>query len=272
MTRAELILQIEKKKSYLCVGLDIDPNLIPDGFDGDEEGQWQFLQSIIELTLPYAVAYKPNFAFYESQGQIELHLLERLMGFLSAKDVFIIADAKRGDIGNTANQYAQSVFGVLGADAITLSPYMGKDSIDPFLDWEGKWSILLALTSNQGSEDFQRLKLANGTQLFEEVLSRSSTWGNADNMMYVVGATHPADFKTVRDILPNHFLLVPGIGAQGGDLVALSEAGINPDVGLLVNVGRSLIYPKGSGSWSENVISEAKKLQSTMADCIEKYR
>ncbi|MDX5320879.1 MAG: orotidine-5'-phosphate decarboxylase, partial [Bacteroidota bacterium] len=240
MNRTSLISEIRSKKSFLCVGLDSDILKMPEGISRDAQGLIDFNKAIIEATAEYAVSYKVNTAFYESLGAKGWEVIEKTLEFIP-KNIFTIADAKRGDIGNTSSMYARAFFDNLSFDSITINPYMGKDSVSPFLDFEGKWSILLALTSNPGSQDFQTLPVGN-EQVFEQVLRKSSAWGTADNMMYVVGATRAEQLAKIREIIPDHFLLVPGVGAQGGSLEQVVKYGANKDIGLLINASRSIIY------------------------------
>lgn len=244
MNARELYKEILKKRSCLCIGLDTDPRRIPLHLQRDAESLFAFNRAIIDATIDLAVAYKPNLAFYEAQGPEGLQQLEKTVDYIRSQDpnVLIIADAKRGDIGNTAELYARAFFIHYDFDAITLSPYMGKDSVAPFLQFEGKWAILLALTSNAGAEDFQLRSLESGELLYERVMLESSGWGTTDNLMYVVGATKPAHLKRIREILPFHFLLIPGIGAQGGSLDEVLEHGWNALGGLLINNSRGIIY------------------------------
>ena len=244
MNRKELVEQIFAKKSFLCVGLDTDINKLPKCITEDEEIQgaeaemmFKFNQAIIDATAPYCVAYKPNLAFYESRGIDGMIAFENTIKYLKSHypNHFIIADAKRGDIGNTSKMYAQTFFEEYNLDSVTVAPYMGEDSVKPFLEYEGKWVILLALTSNKGSHDFQLTENKEGERLFEKVLKKSQEWGNDENMMYVVGATQGQMFEDIRKVAPNHFLLVPGVGAQGGSLQEVCKYGIIKDCGLLVN-------------------------------------
>ncbi len=262
MKRAELIEQIKIKKSYLCVGLDSDISKIPMHLHKEKDPVFEFNKQIIDATLPYAVSYKVNTAFYESNGLAGWESMQKTLAYLP-KEVLSIADAKRGDIGNTAAHYAKTFFETLPFDAITLAPYMGKDTIEPFLKYENKWSILLALTSNPGAENFEMLA-TGGHKVYEEVLIQSSAWGSIENMMYVVGATRPEYIQGIRKLIPNHFLLVPGIGAQGGDLKELSKAGLTADISLLVNASRSIIFADGSENFAHAAALEAKKVQMEM--------
>lgn len=267
MTREELIKQIRTKQSFLCVGLDTDIKKIPQHLLQADDPIFEFNKAIIDATAPYSVAYKPNLAFYESLGVKGLLAFERTVAYLNENypEQFIIADAKRGDIGNTSQMYARTFFETYNLDALTVAPYMGEDSVTPFLAYEGKWVILLALTSNKGSHDFQLMGDAQGTRLFEHVLTKSQTWGNADNMMYVVGATQGEAFKDVRRHAPNHFLLVPGIGAQGGSLHDVCQYGMNKDCGLLVNSSRGIIYASNGVDFAQVAAEKAREVQEEMA-------
>jgi len=271
MNRSELFNLIKKKKSFLCVGLDSDLNKLPKHLLNSEDPVFEFNKQIIDATLPFSVAYKPNLAFYESRGIKGMLSLEKTMNYLDnyKDEVFTIADAKRGDIGNTSTQYAISVFDKQASgfsfDAITVAPYMGADSVQPFLAFPGKWAIVLALTSNKGSDDFQLLTDTNNTRLFERVLERTSTWGTSDNMMYVVGATKAEMLSDIRKIVPAHFLLVPGVGAQGGDLNAVAKYGLNDHCGLLVNASRSILFASGDTDFAEKAAGEAQCMQIEMA-------
>ena len=244
MTRKELIEQIFTKKTFLCVGLDTDIKKIPEHLLKEEDPIFAFNKAIIDATAPYCVAYKPNLAFYESMGVKGWISFEKTIQYLNENypQHFIIADAKRGDIGNTSAMYARTFFEEMNIDALTVAPYMGEDSVTPFLQYDGKWVILLALTSNKGSHDFQLTTDTEGERLFEKVLRKSQEWGTADNMMYVVGATQGQMFEDIRKVVPNHFLLVPGIGAQGGSLEEVCKYGMTKDCGLIVNSSRAIIY------------------------------
>lgn len=267
MTRLELINQIKNKKSFLCVGLDTDRTKIPEFLLDHEDPIFEFNKQIIEATEDLCVAYKPNIAFYESQGQKGWESLRKTWDILP-KSCLSIADAKRGDIGNTAKMYAQAFFDEaqsgLGFDSITVAPYMGKDSVTPFLEFEGKWAIVLALTSNAGGLDFQTLEDEKGVMLFEQVINKVNTWGNPENLMYVVGATRGESFAIIRKHAPEHFLLVPGVGAQGGNLQEVCKYGMNADCGLLVNSTRSIIYASKGRDFAEAARAEALKLQKEM--------
>jgi orotidine 5'-phosphate decarboxylase len=267
MTREELIKQIRTKQSFLCVGLDTDIKKIPQHLLQADDPIFEFNKAIIDATAPYSVAYKPNLAFYESLGVKGLLAFERTVAYLNENypEQFIIADAKRGDIGNTSQMYARTFFETYNLDALTVAPYMGEDSVTPFLAYEGKWVILLALTSNKGSHDFQLMEDAQGVRLFEHVLTKSQTWGNADNMMYVVGATQGEAFKDIRRHAPNHFLLVPGIGAQGGSLHDVCQYGMNKDCGLLVNSSRGIIYASNRVDFAQVAAEKAREVQEEMA-------
>lgn len=267
MTREELIKQIHAKQSFLCVGLDTDIKKIPQHLLQADDPIFEFNKAIIDATAPYCVAYKPNLAFYESLGVKGLLAFERTVAYLNENypEQFVIADAKRGDIGNTSQMYARTFFETYNLDALTVAPYMGEDSVMPFLAYEGKWVILLALTSNKGSHDFQLMADAQGVRLFEHVLTKSQTWGNADNMMYVVGATQGEAFKDIRRHAPNHFLLVPGIGAQGGSLHDVCQYGMNKDCGLLVNSSRGIIYASNGADFAQVAAEKAREVQEEMA-------
>ena len=271
MTREELIKQIRTKQSFLCVGLDTDIKKIPQHLLQADDPIFEFNKAIIDATAPYSVAYKPNLAFYESLGVKGLLAFERTVAYLNENypEQFIIADAKRGDIGNTSQMYARTFFETYNLDALTVAPYMGEDSVTPFLAYEGKWVILLALTSNKGSHDFQLMEDAQGMRLFEHVLTKSQAWGNADNMMYVVGATQGEAFKDIRRHAPNHFLLVPGIGAQGGSLHDVCQYGMNKDCGLLVNSSRGIIYASNGVDFAQVAAEKAREVQEEMARALK---
>ena len=267
MTRQELIENIKRKRSFLCVGLDTDINKIPAHLQEEEDPIYSFNKSIIDATAQYCVAYKPNMAFYESLGVKGIWALEKTIEYIRTKypDQFIILDAKRGDIGNTSEMYANAAFTQMKATAITVAPYMGEDSVKPFLKYENRWVILLALTSNKGSLDFQMTEDKDGIRLFEKVLTKSQEWGSEDQLMYVVGATRGSLFKEVRKHAPNHFLLVPGVGAQGGSLAEVVEYGLNKDCGLLVNSSRAIIYADDSEDFASLAGVEARKIQEEMS-------
>ncbi|WP_333862680.1 orotidine-5'-phosphate decarboxylase [Sphingobacterium sp.] len=267
MTRAELIHQIKAKRSFLCVGLDTDLTKIPEHLLDDEDPIYSFNKAIIDATADLCVAYKPNIAFYECYGIKGWQSLQKTWAALP-KDCFSIADAKRGDIGNTSGRYAMAFFDEktsgLGFDSITIAPYMGKDSVTPFLDFTDKWAIVLALTSNEGSLDFQNFENKEGLQLFEQVIDKVNTWGTPDNLMYVVGATRGEGFIKIREHAPDHFLLVPGVGAQGGSLEDVCKFGMNKDCGLLVNSTRGIIYASKGRDFAERAREEALALQKEM--------
>lgn len=276
MNRQELINLIRERKSFLCVGLDTDLKKIPTHLQGEENAAFLFNKAIIDATIDYCVAYKPNLAFYESMGIKGLQQLKMTLDYLHGlnKKAFIIADAKRGDIGNTSQQYAKAFLdpqGDFGFDALTIAPYMGEDSVVPFTVYDGKWVILLALTSNKGAFDFQLTEdKATGKRLFEKVLETSKNWGNVDNMMYVVGATKADMLDDVRAIVPDSFLLVPGVGAQGGSLQEVCKHGLNKDCGLLVNSSRGIIYASNGTDFAARAGEEAKKLQQQMSEELAK--
>ena len=264
MDKQQLITQIKQKQSFLCVGLDSDFKKIPTHLLELEDPIFEFNKQIIDTTKEYCMAYKPNIAFYESRGVSGWNSLQKTLDYIP-NDIFTIADAKRGDIGNTSNMYARAFFENMNFDAVTVAPYMGSDSVTPFLGFDGKWAILLALTSNKGGLDFQTFKNENGKQLFEQVLEISQTWGTDENMMFVVGATRFEQLSKIRKIIPNHFLLVPGVGAQGGNLREVAKYGMNQDCGLLVNSSRGIIYAGNGTNFAEKAGNEAQKLQQQMA-------
>ena len=276
MTRQELIETIRRKQSFLCVGLDTDIRKMPQHLQNEEDGIFLFNKAIIDATLPYAVAYKPNLAFYEAAGIKGLIQLKKTMDYLHSLDdkAFTIADAKRGDIGNTSQQYAKAFLdpeGDFNFDSMTIAPYMGEDSVTPFTIYDGKWVILLALTSNKGAFDFQYIKAeGEDRHLFEKVLLASQQWGTPDNMMYVVGATKADMLSTIRNIVPDSFLLVPGIGAQGGSLSEVCRYGLNSDCGLLVNSSRGIIYASNGTDFAQRAAEEAAKLQQQMANELQR--
>lgn len=273
MNRSELVNQIKAKRSFLCVGLDTDLKKIPEHLLKEEDPIFAFNKAIIDATADYCVSYKPNLAFYEAFGVKGLISFEKTIKYLKDNypNHFIVADAKRGDIGNTSAMYARTFFDEYDVDSLTVAPYMGEDSVTPFLGYEGKWVILLALTSNKGSHDFQLTEDNNGERLFEKVLRTSQNWGNADNMMYVVGATQGRMFEDIRKIVPNHFLLVPGVGAQGGSLEEVCKYGMNKDCGLLVNSSRGIIYASKGEDFAEQAAKNAKELQQQMDKELEKF-
>ena len=271
MNRQQLINEIFTKKSFLCVGLDTDINKIPEHLKKEEDPIFAFNKAIIDATAPYCVAYKPNLAFYECYGLKGMIAFEKTIKYLkeSHPNHFIIADAKRGDIGNTSKMYAQTFFEEYNLDSVTVAPYMGEDSVKPFLEYDGKWVILLALTSNKGSHDFQLTEDKQGERLFEKVLKKSQEWGTTENLMYVVGATQGKMFEDIRRIAPNHFLLVPGVGAQGGSLQEVCKYGMTKDCGLLVNSSRDIIYASKDEDFAEIAAQKAKELQLEMASELE---
>lgn len=270
MTQQELINNIKRKKSFLCVGLDTDIKKIPPHIAATPDPVLTFNKAIIDATAPYCIAYKPNLAFYESFGAEGWMALERTISYIRQNypDQFIIADAKRGDIGNTSQLYARSFFEHLGVDAITVAPYMGKDSVTPFLGYPRKWVILLALTSNAGSHDFQLIKDSDSTPLFERVITTSQQWATTDEMMYVVGATQGKMFEDIRRVAPNSFLLVPGVGAQGGSLEEVCKYGMTDSCGLIVNSSRGIIYASSDKDFAQRAAQEAATLQKQMADIL----
>lgn len=270
MNRSELIEQIRVKKNFLCVGLDPDMDKLPKHLREDEEDPiYEFNKKIIDATAPYCVSFKPNTAFYEAYGLSGVESLEKTIKYIKKNhpDHFLIADAKRGDIGNTSTMYAKAFFNRLNADAITVAPYMGSDSVKPFLQFEGKWAIVLGLTSNEGSADFQQQQI-NGRDFYLNVIEKCASWGTSDNMMFVVGATKAEMFEGIREIIPNHFLLVPGVGAQGGSLKDVCKYGLNKDVGLLINSSRGIIYASNGKDFAQKAGEEAKKMATEMAEML----
>ena len=267
MNRQQLINEIFTKKTFLCVGLDTDINKIPAHLKNEDDPIFAFNKAIIDATAPYCVAYKPNLAFYECYGVKGMLAFEKTIQYIKENhpNHFIIADAKRGDIGNTSKMYAQTFFEEYNLDSVTVAPYMGEDSVKPFLEYDGKWVILLALTSNKGSHDFQLTEDKQGERLFEKVLKKSQEWGTTENLMYVVGATQGKMFEDIRRIAPEHFLLVPGIGAQGGSLQEVCKYGMTKDCGLLVNSSRGIIYASTDTDFAEVAAVKAKELQEEMA-------
>ena len=274
MNRQQLINEIFTKKSFLCVGLDTDINKIPEHLKKEEDPIFAFNKAIIDATAPYCVAYKPNLAFYECYGLKGMIAFEKTIKYLKENhpNHFIIADAKRGDIGNTSKMYAQTFFEEYNLDSVTVAPYMGEDSVKPFLEYDGKWVILLALTSNKGSHDFQLTEDNQGERLFEKVLKKSQEWGTTENLMYVVGATQGKMFEDIRRIALNHFLLVPGVGAQGGSLQEVCKYGMTKDCGLLVNSSRGIIYASKDEDFAEIAGQKAKELQLEMASELESLK
>lgn len=274
MERKQLIEQIFTKKSFLCVGLDTDLDKVPKFLLNEEDSIFSFNKAIIDATAPYCVAYKPNLAFYECYGLKGMEAFEKTITYLKEKypNHFIIADAKRGDIGNTSKMYAQTFFKEYNVDALTIAPYMGEDSVKPFLEYEGKWVILLALTSNKGSHDFQLFEDKDGVRLFEQVLSKAQEWGTTENLMFVVGATQGSLFADIRKLAPDSFLLVPGVGAQGGSLQEVCKYGMNKDCGLLVNSSRGIIYASSEANFAEIAGEKAKELQQEMEKELDKLK
>lgn len=272
MNRQQLINEIFTKKTFLCVGLDTDINKIPAHLKNEDDPIFAFNKAIIDATAPYCVAYKPNLAFYECYGLKGILAFEKTIQYIKEKhpNHFIIADAKRGDIGNTSKMYAQTFFEEYNLDSVTVAPYMGEDSVKPFLEYDGKWVILLALTSNKGSHDFQLTEDNQGERLFEKVLKKSQEWGTTENLMYVVGATQGKMFEDIRRIAPEHFLLVPGVGAQGGSLQEVCKYGMTKDCGLLVNSSRGIIYASTDTDFAEVAAVKAKELQEEMAVELER--
>lgn len=271
MNKQQLLEQIRIKKSFLCVGLDADIEKIPSFLLGLEDPIFEFNKRIIDATKDYCVAYKPNIAFYEAMGAKGWESLAKTIDYIPT-EIFTIADAKRGDIGNTSAMYAKTFFETYNFDSVTIAPYMGSDSVQPFLNQEGKWAIVLALTSNQGAYDFQFEELKSGEKLFEKVLKRTSRWGSDGNMMYVVGATKAESLSEIRKIIPNHFLLVPGVGAQGGSLEEVCKHGLNDEVGLLINSSRGIIYASKGEDFAEAASAAARKIQEEMEKMLLKNK
>ncbi len=270
MNRKQLIQQINKKKSYLCVGLDSDISKIPPHLLKYKNPILEFNKQIIDATQDVCVAYKPNLAFYEIYGAKGWEILEKTINHIP-DNIFKIADAKRGDIGNTSNMYAKAFLENMSFDSITIAPYMGEDSIKPFLEIKNKWVIVLGLTSNKGAQDFQFLK-SNKKPLYQNVMEKCMQYGTSENMMFVIGATHEEMFKDIRQFCPDHFFLVPGVGAQGGDLKKLSQYGMNKDCGLLVNATRSIIYASNGKDFAEKAREEALRMQKEMKIYLKEYR
>lgn len=271
MNRQELFENIRRKKSFLCVGLDTDIRKIPAHLQEREDAIFTFNKAIIDATADLCVAYKPNLAFYESLGIAGWQAFEETIRYIRANypDILIIADAKRGDIGNTSEMYARSFFEHLDIHAVTVAPYMGEDSVKPFLNYDNRWVIVLGLTSNKGSHDFQLTADANGERLFEKVLRVSQTWGTTDNMMFVVGATQGSLFEDIRRVAPHHFLLVPGVGAQGGSLSEVAKYGLNDHCGLIVNSSRQIIYADGSENFATAARQQAMLVQQEMEEILK---
>ena len=263
MNREALVAQIKEKKTFLCVGLDTDPQKLPSALKGKPDGVLQFNKAIIEATLPYCVSYKINTAFYEALGARGWEIMEATRSFIPDTHL-AIADAKRGDIGNTSSQYAIAFFDTLGFDAVTVAPYMGSDSVKPFLEHQNKWTIVLGLTSNTGAADFE-LQPAGGELLYEKVMKTVSGWGTPDNLMFVVGATQSDAFVNIRQLLPDHFFLVPGVGAQGGSLEEISQKARNKDLGLLVNASRAIIFASSGDDYADAAAQVARDYQQEMS-------
>jgi orotidine-5'-phosphate decarboxylase len=270
MTSSQLFENIKKKESYLCVGLDTDLEKIPAHLRTLPDPVFEFNKQIIDATHEFAVAYKPNIAFYEALGPKGWESLQKTLDYIP-KNIFTIADAKRGDIGNTSTLYAKAFFQQMDFDSITVAPYMGEDSVKPFLQFNDKWVILLAHTSNPGSNDFQLIESKEGRKLYEEVILRSKHWGSPDQLMYVVGATQTAKIESIRKLIPDYFFLVPGIGAQGGDLELVSKFGMNKKCGLLVNAARSIIYASSAMNFAEAAKKEASRMKEEMKRYLDLY-
>jgi orotidine-5'-phosphate decarboxylase len=270
MTKKQLVSEIKKKASFLCIGLDVDLDKIPKHLLSLPDPIFEFNKQIIDATHHLAVAYKPNTAFYETYGIKGWEALEKTINYINKEypELFTIADAKRGDIGNTSSRYAKTFFEYMNFDALTVAPYMGQDSVEPFLEFNDKFTILLALTSNKGGLDFQGLQTGD-TKLYQEVLKKSLTWRHSEQLMYVVGATKPDFFKEIRAIVPHHFLLVPGVGAQGGDLHAVCKQGLNASIGLLVNSSRGIIYAGNESDFAEKAKEKAQELQREMQEILQ---
>lgn len=270
MTKQEIIHQIKLKQSFLCVGLDTDLSKIPTHLLKEKDPIFEFNKQIIDATHDVCVSYKPNLAFYEVYGSKGWESLQKTIEYIP-KEIFTIADAKRGDIGNTSSMYAKAFFENLNFDSVTVAPYMGADSVTPFLEFKNKWVILLALTSNKGADDFQFFESVD-EKLFEKVLKQSKNWGNDENLMYVVGATRPEMFTEIRKLVPDSFLLVPGVGAQGGELSEVCKYGMNKDCGLLVNSSRGIIYAGNDENFAKKSREEALKIQKEMAILLNKFK
>ena len=273
MTANELFARIQEKQSFLCVGLDTDLKKIPQHLLTAEDPAFEFNKAIIDATAPYTVAYKPNAAFYEAMGIDGWKTLSKTVDYIRKNypEIFIIADAKRGDIGNTSKMYAQAFFEKMDVDGVTLAPYMGKDTVAPFLEYDNRWAVILALTSNGSAADFELSKLEDGRFVFEQVLEKAASWGNEDNTMFVVGATQAAMLTDVRRIVPNHFLLVPGVGAQGGSLEEVARYGMNSRCGLLVNSSRAIIYADQSENFAQIAGQCAQQMQQDMARLLTEF-
>jgi orotidine-5'-phosphate decarboxylase len=271
MTSTELFAQIKRKRSYLCVGLDTDIEKIPSHLNNSSDPIFEFNKQIIDATHEYCIAYKPNIAFYEAMGPKGWESLQKTLDYIP-KEIFTIADAKRGDIGNTSSLYAKAFFEQMNFDSITVAPYMGEDSVKPFLKFNGKWVILLGHTSNPGSADFQLIESkVTGRKLYEEVIVTSQKWGNAEQLMFVVGATQSDKIQNIRALAKDYFFLVPGVGAQGGDLEQVSKFGMNKRCGLIVNAARSIIYASSNKDFAAAAAAESKKMQQEMQTYLERY-
>ncbi len=271
MTKKEIFEQIKAKESFLCVGLDTDLKKIPSHLMGEEDPIFAFNKAIIDATHEFAVAYKPNLAFFEAYGTKGWVSFTKTVEYIKENypQLLIIADAKRGDIGNTSDMYADAFFNGAGCDAVTLSPYMGRDTVDSFLKYDGKWAVVLALTSNPSAQDFEMQKMASGKCLYELVLETCSQWGSDENTMYVVGATKAEMLKGIREIVPSHFLLVPGVGAQGGSLEEVARSGMNSECGLLVNSSRAILYASNGEDFAQAAANEAQKVQAQMSELLK---
>lgn len=271
VNRQALITEIERKQNFLCVGLDPDFERMPPHILEEEDPIFAFNKAIIDATRAHCVAYKPNVAFYECHGAEGWRALAKTVAYIGDSHL-IIADAKRGDIGNTSRKYAETFFKTMDCDAVTVAPYMGRDSVRPFLEFDDRWVVLLALTSNAGADDFQSILTDDGSPLYARVMRRSMEWGSPDNLMFVVGATRPELFRDIRNIAPDHFLLVPGVGAQGGDLAEVCRYGLNRNAGLLVNVGRSILYASTGEDFADAAGEAARNMASEMADLLRDRR
>ncbi len=267
MNYQQLYEQIKAKKSFLCVGLDSDPKLLPECLKDAQYPIYEFNKAIIDATAQYTVAYKPNLAFYEAEGVDGWLQLDMTLKYIKENypEILVIADAKRGDIGNTASRYARAFFEKMNFDAVTLAPYMGSDSVKPFLEYEGKWSVVLALTSNKSANDFEQLQLESGEPLYKKVICETMTWGNKDNTMFVIGATRPEKLAEIREYCPDHFFLVPGVGAQGGTVEEVAKYGLNSHCGLLVNSSRGIIFADKSENFAVVAGEKARELAEQMA-------
>jgi len=266
MTYNDIISLIKERNSFLCIGLDSDPQKIPQHLHKYDDPVFEFNKQIVDATIDLSLAYKPNLAFYESSGLKGWESLDKTVKYIRSlrKEILLIADAKRGDIGNTSKQYAKAFFEMMDFDAITVAPYMGEDSVKPFLSYPGKWVILLALTSNKGADDFQFFEDQENTKLYQRVLERSSKWGSKENMMYVAGATRAEMLADIRKIIPDHFMLVPGVGAQGGELQEVAKYGLNGNCGLMVNSSRGIIFASNGEDFAEKAREKALEVQMEM--------